>query len=58
MKNDQTKTNSYLKQVDRMINEGLGNGTIVSKYNEAHSELKEKEELIKQKHEEQRDDKK
>lgn len=41
-----------------MINEGLGNGTIVPKYNETHRELKEKEDLLKRKHEEQRDDKK
>lgn len=57
MKNQQQSCNCTI-ETDRMINEGLGNGTIVPRYDEAHRELKEKEVLLKQKYEEQRDDKK
>ena len=44
--------------IDRMINEGLGNGTIVPKYDEAHLQLKEKEESLVLKSEEKRGGKK
>lgn len=33
-------------ETDRMINEGLGNGSINPKYAEVHAELKAKEELL------------
>ncbi|WP_199172850.1 hypothetical protein [Planomicrobium sp. MB-3u-38] len=42
MKNQQQSCNCG-NEVDRMINEGLGNGTIIAKYTEPHLKLKEKE---------------
>lgn len=33
-------------EADRMINEGLGSGTINPKYTEVHAKLKEKQELL------------
>lgn len=32
------------KAIDRMINEGLGSGSIIPRYTEAHLKLKEKQE--------------
>lgn len=45
MKNQQQSCNCG-NEVDRMINEGLGNGTIIAKYTEPHLKLKEKEEAM------------
>ncbi|RNF40349.1 hypothetical protein [Planococcus salinus] len=40
-------TCSCFSEVDRMIDEGLGNGSINPKYTEVHLKLKEKQEGLK-----------
>ncbi|MDQ0427216.1 hypothetical protein QOZ98_000041 [Planomicrobium stackebrandtii] len=45
--NDQKQTIcDCVNETDRMINEGLGSGSINPKYAEVHAELKEKQELL------------
>lgn len=46
MTNEQPKVCSCFKEIDQMINEGLGGGTINPKYTEAHLKLKEKQERL------------
>ena len=58
MKNKQQKYCDCFDEVDRMVNEGLSNGTIIPKYNEAHLKLKEKEESLLRGSEEQRGEQK
>lgn len=46
MTNQQPNICSCFKEIDQMINEGLGGGMINPKYTEAHLKLKEKQERL------------
>lgn len=46
MEQERRTTCECFNETDRMVNEGLGNGTIIPKYEKVHAQLKEKETLL------------